>query len=421
MSAIAKYVIYLTLLHLLLAVAVYFAFDGNGLWFLGAEALLLGSAYFAYHLYRSILAPLRLLSRGADALADKDFSVKLVATGSPEMDRLTRVYNHMIDQLRRERVNSRQQEAFLDQILQAAQLGILIKDLDGEIARMNPWLTERTGDHAFVSTVLQPALALPNNNQTVLITPDNRRLSVEAGTFLDRGFERGFIVFQDVTTDILTAEKEAYGKVIRMMAHEVNNSNAAIVSVLRTLLDAAHEPALPALTADYLPAVVNRTENMAAFMRNFAKVVRLPPPVLRAVEINTLLIRTAEVMRPRLTSSNIDLALHLHPRPVWIKGDASQLEQVLINALTNALESIGQNGRVRLESSDRPAAMAIVDNGSGIAPEVQSELFTPFFSTKTTGQGVGLTLSRDILEAHRASYTLRTEGEWTTFSIVFND
>ena len=421
MSATTKYVFYLVLLHVMLAIAVYFAFDGNGLWFLGAEALLLGSAYFAYHLYRSILAPLRLLSRGADALADKDFSVKLVATGSPEMDRLTRVYNHMIDQLRQERVNSRQQEAFLDQILHAARLGILIKNLNGEVARMNPWLRERAADQAFLTRVLQPAMDLPADGQTVLQTPTNRRLSVEAGSFLDRGFERGFLVFQDVTSDLLAAEKEAYGQVIRMMSHEVNNSNAAVLSVLRTLLEAAaaNDAELAQLNGDYLPAVIGRAENMAGFMRNFARVVRLPPPDRRSVDLNELLRRTGRLLEPVLAEAAIELVYRLHPRPLHTHADAAQLEQVIVNALTNARESIGSNGIIRLESRANPTTFVIADNGPGIDAATQAQLFTPFFSTKMNGQGVGLTLTRDILEAHGAQYTLRTEGGWTRLVVRF--
>ena len=228
------------------------------------------------------------------------------------------------------------------------------------------------------------------------------------------------MVLQDVTADLLQAEKEAYGKVIRMMAHEVNNSNAAIVSLLRSLLEIADEkdPQLPQLAREYLPPVIQRAENLTAFMRNFARVVRLPEPQLSRLDLNELVRGAGEVMAGLLHSAEIDLTYALADRPVMVKADAGQLEQVVINALTNARESIGQGGRIELSTQARPAGFAIADDGPGIPQEVADRLFTPFFSTKGSGQGVGLTLARDILEGHGASYRLATEADgWTRLRV----
>ncbi len=210
--------------------------------------------------------------------------------------------------------------------------------------------------------------------------------------------------------------------VIRMMAHEVNNSNAAVVSVLRSLLEAAteEEEELGQLSKDYLPVVINRAENMTSFMRHFAKVVRLPPPDKKRIDLNAMLHRTGEVMEAVLREKNIDLRYDLHSDEVWVEADAAQLEQVVVNALTNARQSIGQDGNIRISSKAFPNGFIIADNGPGIPEEVADKIFTPFFSTKPTGQGVGLTLTRDILEAHDASYQLQTEEDgWTRLRVEF--
>lgn len=431
MSSAAKYILYLTALHLALGVTAYFLFEGKGALVIGAEVLLMGSAYVAYRIYRSIISPLRLLGRGAAALEDQDFSVKLMPTGSLEMDRIVKVYNRMIDQLREERVSSRQQEQFLDQLLGAAGLGVVIFDFDGAVSSMNRWMERQCRDvEGFRTAVLQPSLHLrprPENHggkdKTLVLTgPGNRRYHVEYAAFIDRGFERGFLIIQDVTTDLLAAEKEAYGKVIRMMAHEVNNSNAAIISVLRSLLDAAAEndESLPELNSNYLPVVINRAENMTTFMRKFARVVRLPPPDRQRTDLNALLRRTGEVMLPVLRENDIELQYDLVDDGVFINADAAQLEQVIVNALTNARESIGSGGKVLLSSQAYPRGFVIADDGPGIPPGVAARIFTPFFSTKPTGQGVGLTLSRDILEAHATTYQLVTEADgWTRLRVEF--
>lgn len=396
---------------------------------LAAELVLLLSAYIAYRIYRSIISPLQLLGRGAAALEDQDFSVKLMPTGSREMDRITNIYNKMIDQLREERISGKQRDEFLDQLLNSAELGVVVLDFNGEVESMNDWTRIKVKEEAFFTAVLQPALHLRMRPKTpgalqqdIFTGPGNRRYHVEAATFVDRGFERGFLIIQDVTTELLAAEKDAYGKVIRMMAHEVNNSNAAIVSVLRSVLEAAQEddPQLKELSKDYLPVVINRAENMTTFMRNFARVIRLPPAEKKRIDLNELLHRTGEVMASVLTEHNIELRYELHADPVWVVADPAHLEQVVVNALTNARESIGSNGNIRMTSAAFPARFTVADDGPGIPPEVAEKLFTPFYSTKPTGQGVGLTLTRDILEAHEATYSLRTEEDgWTRLRVSF--
>ena len=421
MSAATRYILYLAVLHLVIAVLIYYVV-GRGPVLLLVEMILLLSAYVGYRLYEVLVAPIQLLSRGAGALADQDFSVKMTKTGSPDIDRLGDVYNRMIDQLRRERVTGRQREEFLDQLVSAADVGIIILDFDGGVESENPWVTDRRANPEFVTAVIEPARELGLGEKRIFNTPDNRRLHVEYASFIDRGFERGFLVLQDVTADLLQAEKEAYGKVIRMMAHEVNNSNAAIVSLLRTILEVAEadDPELAELTRDHLPPVINRAENMTAFMRNFARVVRLPAPRRERLDLNELLRASAEVMKPLLQKEGIGLSLDLVDRQVWIQGDRAQLEQVVINALTNARESIERDGCILISSQSHPAGFYIADDGAGVPPEVADQLFTPFFSTKPSGQGVGLTLTREILEGHGAAYRLRTEEDgWTRFRVTF--
>lgn len=440
MTSAAKYVIYLLVLHIALAISVSQAFGATGGYFFLVEILVFFSAYLAMKLYQSIIAPVALLSRGAQAMADQDFTVKLSPTGSAEMDRLVNVYNRMIDQLRAERVGSRQREEFLDQLLAAAEVGVVILDFDGRVSSMNPWMKHQCEAEDFRTAVLAPALHLHpvgersqastpevsspsfNHSTRVFVGPGNRRYHVEYATFIDRGFERGFLIVQDVTTDILAAEKEAYGKVIRMMAHEVNNSNAAITSVLRTLLDATKTTPedLPELSGEFLPVIINRAENMTNFMRKFARVVRLPPPDKKRIELNELLHRTGEVMESVLREADIELTYQLSKEPNFIEADAAQIEQVVVNALTNARESIGRGGLIKVSSVNFPSGFVIADNGAGIPAGVAEQIFTPFFSTKPTGQGVGLTLTRDILEAHDATYQLTTETDgWTRLRVTF--
>ena len=425
MTTATKFVIYLVVLHLLAGALIWITLADNWAWFLAAEAVLLLSAYLGYRFYRGLVAPLRLLGRGAAALADRDFSVRLVETGSGEMDRLVRVYNQMIDQLRAERVVARQREEFLDRLVASARLGVAVLDFDGGVASVNDWLRERRRDEAFDAAVFQPAL-LPRprqNPEPVILTgPDNRRYRAESGTFRDRGFARRFLVIQDVSAELLGVEKTAYGKVIRMMAHEVNNSTGAVTSVLQSLHGAATvaDNQLPELCTEYLPIVTERMSNLTRFMRRFADVIRLPTPEPAPVDLNDLLRRTGELLRPALEEDDIRLTYALHPTPVRISGDRALLEQVVVNALANARESIGRGGAIELSTNGAPRGFTVADDGPGLGAEQAALLFTPFYSSKPTGQGVGLTLTRDILEGHGARYALTTDADgWTRLRVTF--
>ena len=433
MSSSTAYVLYLTLLHLVVTALLWRVLAETPFLFLAAELLLLGSVYFGVRLYRRLIAPIRLLGQGAAALEDEDFSVKLVPTGSAEMDGVVAVYNNMIDQLRNERVSARQREEFLDQLIDAANLGVLLLDYDGRIASTNEWLDRKMREDAFTTAVIQPSLHPRPRQKTgagktegngIVTGPGNRRYHVEAGTFIDRNFERGFLIVQDVTAEIVGAEKEAYGKVIRMMAHEVNNSNAAIASVLDSLHEAAAEgdPELATLVRDYLPVVLNRTRNMTNFMRRFAGVIRLPTPDRKPVDLNDMLRATGDLLAPSLGEADIELRYALAEPAPRVEADRAQLEQVIVNAVTNARESIGGGGTIVLRSTTAPVGFAIEDDGPGIPAEYGDRIFTPFFSSKPTGQGVGLTLSRDILEGHGARYGLGTkEDGWTRFWVGWGE
>ncbi len=392
----------------------------------GVELLLACSFFLGYRLYRSLILPQKLIGQGLTALEDQDFSVKLVETDNVDVDQLVRVYNGMIDQLRTERVAGRQREEFLDQLLQAAGIGVVTCDYDGNIRKLNPWAKTLDAQPGFRRAVLDPARSLRAGERRVFTSPANRRYHVECATFIDRGFERRFLLLHDVTADLLSAEKEAYGRVIRMMAHEVNNSNAAIGSVLHSLLEAAGEEntELAELSREYLPAVIGRTDNLTTFMRHFAEVVRLPAANRQRIDLGPLLRRTLELMQPTLREAGITFSLDLPERPLWIGADPALLEQVVINAILNSRDSLLEVDRserdFRLSAHPSPVRLVIADRGAGISPEVGEQLFTPFFSSKPQGQGVGLTLSREVLEAHGATYQLGTEEDgWTRFRIEF--
>lgn len=425
-----KFLLFVVIIHaVLIALAAQLRTTNAGL-FVASEALLLLSIYFTVQLYRDFVRPFELIAAGTAAIQAKDFSMKFVPVGQREMDQLIEVYNHMIDALRRERVSQHEKSFLLERLIQASPAGILILNFEGRIDSANPAAEKFLGQPAAALQGQLPgalpggwgaALAELNENQ-----PQSLRLSglqtyrAHAARFLDRGFQRRFIVLEELTTELIQQEKEAYGKLIRMMSHEINNSIGAINSILHSF--GHYTPQLAAADRpDFVQALdvsIARNTQLANFIANFARLVRLPPPVLQPTDVHVLLRGICRLLQPQSEARRINWHMNLGPAPLVLALDAQQMEQALLNIAKNALEAIGEDGNVWVSSTAQPARIIIENDGPSISTEVSQRLFTPFFSTKRDGQGIGLTLVRDILFGHNYVFSLQTQGDGRTAFII---
>lgn len=425
-----KYFLFIAVIHLLLTFLIFQLLEENKLYFLLAEFGIIISLILSYQVYQSFVRPIDFISSGINAIADKDFNVKFIKTGSKEMDSLVGVYNEMIDNIREERVQVEEQHYFLEKLINASPAGILILDYDNRLAEVNPKAQTMLGleqgewrgkELAEIDRELLRQMEKVEVGESVVLSQQGMDLyKCEVSNFVHLGFQRKFVLLQELSKEILAAEKRAYGKVIRMMAHEVNNSIGAINSILTTTLDYCEEEAnLDPDVIDGLKVAVGRNDRLNLFMRNFAEVIRLPPAKLNQSSLHTTLRNVATLMAPQLQKRQINLVYELAEKDIFLPLDVQQFEQVLVNALKNAMESIDQNGSIRLCTYPQPPTLIIADDGPGISPEVSDNIFTPFFSTKMDGQGLGLTLSREILINHQAKFSLQTIGEWTEFRVEF--
>ena len=433
MSLKTKYFLFIVIIHLLIGYLAYLLLKDQKIYFLLVEVGIILSLLLAFGLYRSFIKPLDFLYTGIDAIQDEDFNVKFVKTGSKEMDKLIDVYNKMIDNIRQERIQVEEQHYFLQKLINASPSGIILLDYNECIIEVNPkaktllnWKTEWL--HQPLSEVDHPLLqqiaTLSVGEAQTIQYKGVEQYKCEVSDFIHRGFHKKFILIQELSKEILAAEKRAYGKVIRMMAHEVNNSIGAINSILETTLEYnAEAPAkLDEDIQQALQAAVDRNRGLNQFMKNFAEVIRLPMPHFELCDINQVVHNISSLMEQQAKTQQIEFQHRLHDAPIRYSIDPKQIEQVLVNVIKNAMEAIDEKGGIiRFESFAHPRPRIIIsDNGSGIAPEAADKLFTPFFSTKMKGQGIGLTLIRDILLQHGATFSLQTEGEWTRFEVVFN-
>jgi two-component system nitrogen regulation sensor histidine kinase NtrY len=397
----------------------YFIFREHPLVFISVEILLLLTAVISIHLYKQLIKPLGYLKNGINAIKDQDFNVKFLPTGQTEVDELVAVYNKMIDELRNERTRQQEQHFFLEKLIQTSPTGIIVLDFDAEIKQINPTAAEILNVNGNTEQLLQQLMAIQTNTSKIIKIDELRSYKVQKSRFIDRGFERVFFLLEEVTEEIFKAEKNVYSKVIRMMAHEVNNTVGPVNSIMQLALQQnkkSDEQHLALQNA--LQVAIDRNQNLNIFMRNFADLVKLPLPnkkrldVVAQVEaVTTLLQHVAEELK-------IELKLEMPDAPYFINADAQQMEQALINIVKNAMEAASPNGIVKLRLAEHQ--LTVTDNGKGIDEDDAAQLFTPFFSTKKDGQGIGLTLVREILVNHGYEFSLKTLSPGiTVFSVSF--
>lgn len=384
---------------LLAGAALYSAFNTNSTLFYAIEGFTIVLLCYLGYFYRKTIRPYDTLIGGMELVKDLDLTTRLAPSGQHETDLIVRTFNDLLTRLRSEHLTLEEQYSFLSLLIEASPMGIVQCDIDGKTTSMNPAARE------MLSPSIEEAMkALPmGQSTTVRLTGGPQLFRISHLSFPDRGFQHPFFLIEPLTAEVRQAEKAAYERIIRMIAHEVNNSVAGIVNLI-----------------DSEPAAADRLKALSAFVTRFAEVVKIPKPQLQLCDLS----EEVEACQPFLENlcagkpMRLEFCLTDEASPVHL--DTVLFQQVLINIVKNAVESIGNNqGHITVTTT--PYQLVVADNGRGIPAEVAQHLFTPFYSTKPQGQGLGLLLIRDILTAHGCTFSLLTDPDdhLTRFTIRF--
>ncbi|MEO6323075.1 MAG: ATP-binding protein [Thermoanaerobaculia bacterium] len=405
-------------------------------WIFVLEALFLISFAIGLRLVKRFFAPIDLIRSGAELLSEGDFGSRLASAGPSELDELVTLYNRMFDRLQDERLQLEEQHFLLEKVLRASPWGVVMLDLEGRITSINPAGEELLGraselvgkipsmlDAPFGAALGELTTATSTSASLVVTLLGSRRIKIQRSEFFDRGFSRAFFVLEELTEELRRSERAAYEKLIRMMSHEVNNSVAAVGSLLESCL-VYREQIRSDDRADYeqaLKVAIGRTAQLGSFMRSLAEVVKVPPPRLAPIAVNALVADAVFLVKPDAAKLGIEISLETDPGLGTVSMDRSQIEQVLVNILRNAMEAVEGAGTITIRTSARERGSLVVANSGPMIPEtVKEQLFTPFFTTKPNGQGLGLTLVQEVLTNHHFRFALESEaGQPTRFTIRF--
>ena len=395
------------------------------------EGIITLSLIYLVYFYRKVVKPLDTIANGMDLLREQDFSSRLKSVGQLEADRIVDIFNRMMQQLKEERLRLREQNHFLDLLISVSPMGVVILTFDGKVSMANKaalkFLEVDTEENMLnkgmedLKTPLAEEMSrLPKDTTETIRLSDSHIYRCSRLSFVDRGFAHPFFLIESLTSEVMKAEKKAYEKVIRMIAHEVNNSVAGITSTLDTVDDALQTMDDTDDLREVMKVCIERGYSLSRFITRFADVVKIPEPQLEEVRLNDRISACERFLENICQDHQVDLRMDLCEENPWVKIDTSLFEQVLINMVKNSVESIEEKGIITLRTSASPVMLEVADTGRGISKEVETKLFTPFFSTKPNGQGIGLIFIREVLMKHGCSFSLRTyEDGITRFRIMF--
>ena len=419
------------LLLSVLAIITYHAFyTESSFMFFFVEGIVILTIIYLLVFYSRIIKPLNIIGNGMELLKEQDFSSRLKKTGQKETDRIVDLFNKIMIQLKNERLRSEERNHFLELLIQASPMGVIIMDLDERILSLNPAVSRFLNGRdkaeligrklmACDEPLLEGLLHIPLENSETIRMSDARIYKCTASYFMDRGFQRRFFLIEELTREMFKVERKAYEKVIRMISHEVNNTTAGITSTLDTLQSAFDDECEENQDIrEALRVTIDRCYGMSRFITNFADVIRLPEPLLRPTSLNNSVLSCERLMETicveRRIEVRMDLADDLPPVPL----DTPLFEQALLNIIKNAVEAIGEKGIIFIRTQDNPVRLEVADTGKGISKEVEGKLFSPFFSTKPNGQGIGLMLIREILQKHHCYFSLTTGKDGLTRFVI---
>ena len=430
---------YLTGVHLLFVALAVWLLRTVPLRMLAVEAVLLLSLGLGVRLVRRALEPLGYTRHFHDLLQDQHYAARLQQSGDAELNELVSLFNGMLGALYQERLQIGEQQGFLDRLLEASPSAVVVFDFDGRISLLNACAQALLGlgpgarGLSLVACIAAGAPsaprgllaqldALPLGDSQLLSDADGRRFRGQRGHFYDRGFARHFLIVEELTEELESSEKATYDKLIRVLAHEVNNTVAATGSVLDSLL--YYRSQLAERDGDdfgtAIVAVQRRNASLGEFIERFTRVVKMPAPELRPVAVREVMDDILYLYREQCRSRNISIGWLRCDDVAAIGLDRHLMEQALLNVVKNAMEAVEQRAAAAgsigfvLAAGTDGVRLSIIDSGNLLGGLPARQLFMPFFTTKKGGQGIGLLFVREVLTRHGFVYRLAATGHGST-------
>jgi len=387
------------------------------------------------------------INQFVESIHYRDFSRNFDVKHAPvELQPLRKGFNEINSTFKIISKEKETQYQYLQKILELVDTGILsYKISTGEVVWMNESL-KRMMQLPYLKTIaslgkrdelLQKQILELNPGETKIATAHLERSSfkvlLSATAFQTDGEKYKLIAFQNVDEALDETESKAWQKLLSVMTHEIMNSIAPISSLADTLKSRLLQ-SMPSLNNDTgsvddlelgIDTIKRRSEGLLKFAETYRNLNKITKPNLTKIYVRDLFESINQLMQPTLDQKNIDLQIVLKDTGIVLEADTNLIEQVLINLVVNSIEAVKDKADAKIvlsayRDSNNKMVISVADNGIGMPEEIIDKIFIPFFSTKKSGSGIGLSLSKQIMMLHRGNIQIHSvEGVGTSFLLHF--
>ena len=373
------------------------------------------------------------------ALEKDDFSTHFQQRPSGRSFRkLYGTFNKVIDRYQAAQLQQEAQKEFLNIAVSKLNVGIIAHEEDGRILIFNEYARSVVGDIIPQDwdilvlrkvPVIQFLHEMPTDSPQIYSHASGsptQSLLLQASQFSILQKRIRLYTIKDIRTQLDQKEVESWQKVIRVLTHEIMNSLTPVISltdmagIMLKDLDHLDEDTRPIKEA--LDTAQDRAKGLLSFVKSYRQYLKVPKPNLQPERIDTFCDQLVQLLKPKLQEAYIALEYSSSPGPDSMLADQYLMQQVFINLFTNAMQALAQTASPSVQFSvsrdQQRILFTVKDNGPGIPTEQVSEIFVPFYTSKEEGSGIGLSISRQIVQAHGGRLFVQTqEGQGATFFV----
>lgn len=429
-----------------MVLCLYFLFSTEKYVSGGIIALLV--IYQIFELYHYILETSRKLTRFLEAVKYSDFTIGFNKDNQlgESFKNLNKMFNEVLDAFRKARAEKEENWQYLKTVVQHVNIGLLSYDEIGKVELLNN-AAKRFFNISHLSNIHELAryekhlyeviYKLPPGSKTLYKQNIDHHLSINATELRLRGSLYKLVSVQNIQSELQQQEIEAWQNLTKVLRHEIMNSITPIASLAGTAIDIIEEDAMKEngkLSFEQesyddismsLKTIESRSKGLVNFVEAYRNFTSIPTPEFERVKIKEVIDKVMQLVRVGLSEQDVRFTVRIDPPTLIVRMDVKLIEMVLINILKNAVEAVQEVDAPEIDllvflDQDHRVIMEIRDNGPGIEPEAMERIFIPFYTTKKTGSGIGLSLSQRIMQMHQGSLTARSAvGQGTAFVLQF--
>ena len=355
----------------------------------------------------------------------------------------------MIEEFKKHRSEKEEHFNYLQTVVQHVSMGIIAYKRDGKVDIFNHAVKRllKVRNIRVISELGKVKEELPEillklraGDRTLIrlfIEDELLQISAYATEFRMRGEDYTLVSLQDISSELDEKEIESWQKLIRVLTHEITNSITPISSLAATVREMLLEeengkPVLKSLGPEDLEGVQeamdtiqNRSQGLLNFVEVYRNLTRIPKPNFRYFRMTEIFKRSERLLRPKMDELGIQCTHKVFPPDLMITADPDLVDQVVINLIMNAMDAIKGKDNAQISilatvNSYNRVVIDFKDNGSGIKPDILDKIFMPFFTSKKHGSGIGLSLSRQIMQLHKGSISVKSKpDEGTVITLTF--